>query len=479
MKQSCDYHPTQIAHWGCSECDAKLCPECVVKRDKGGFSKGELLHFCPKCNAPAEWCGVENIIDPFWKRLPKIFAYPFSSIHPIILILIAALLTSLFSGPGLFKMLLRGGLLLIVLKYSFETLKSTASGDLRPPKISPKTISDDIIQVVKQYVLYFIIYALSVWIVTTVSPIIGILFFLVTLFFTPAMIILLVTTSSILHALNPLIFVRLVYRIGWGYLTMYLFLFLLGGAPAVAGQFIVNWLPEALHIFSFNAAQSFYTIISYHLMGYVILQYHDEIGYKVEQEDFKEQTERESEGVQTDAGVVILKEINPLIQDGKYDEAIAVIQKLTHGADIENVELSSRYYNLTKMTKRTSAMLACAVNHLDLLVKEKQKDDALKVYSECMDADPAFMPTANALFSIGDWMNQAGKAERSIKIYNRIVKEYPDNPMVLKSYFRAAQIFNDRLMKPEKAKKILNGLIKKYPEHEMLPQIENYLASMQ
>jgi len=51
--------------------------------------------------------------------------------------------------------------------------------------------------------------------------------------------------------------------------------------------------------------------------------------------------------------------------------------------------------------------------------------------------------------------------------------------VILKSYFRAAQIFNDRLMKPEKAKRILNGLIKKYPDHEMLPQIENYLASMQ
>ena len=479
MKQSCDYHPTRIAHWICSGCSVKLCPECVVKRDKGGFSQGEFLHFCPKCNAPAEWCGVENIIDPFWKRLPKIFAYPFSSIHPIILILITAFLTSLVSGPGLLSMLLRGGLLLIVLKYSFETLKSTASGDLRPPKISQKTISDDILQVVKQYVLYFIIYAASVWIITTISPIIGVLFFLVTIFFTPAMIILLVTTSSILHALNPLIFVRLVYRIGWGYLTMYLFLFLLGGAPAIAGQFFVNWLPETMHVFAFSAAQSFYTIISYHLMGYVILQYHDEIGYKVEQEDFREQTQKESDDKPSDAGAVILKEINPLIQDGKYDEAIALIQKSTRGMEIENVELSSRYYNLTKMTKRTPDMLACAVNHLDLLAQEKQKDEVLTVYTECLDVDPTFLPTAGTLFKIGDWMNQAGKAEGSIKTYNRIIKEYPDNPMVPKTYFRAAQVFNDRLMKPEKAKRILNGLIKKYPGHDIIPQIENYLSSMQ
>jgi len=31
---------------------------------------------------------------------------------------------------------------------------------------------------------------------------------------------------------------------------------------------------------------------------------------------------------------------------------------------------------------------------------------------------------------------------------------------------------------PDKAAKILNGLKKKYPGHEIVPQIENYLASM-
>lgn len=479
MKQSCDYHPTQTAHWVCPECNAKLCPECVVKRDKGGLSQNEFLHFCPKCNAPAEWCGVENIIDPFWKRLPIIFAYPLSSFHPIILILVVGVITSLFSGPGLLNMLIRGALVLMVLKYSFESLKSTASGDLVPPKISSKTISSDIIQVVKQYILYFLIFAASGWLAVTISPIIGLLFFFVIIFFTPAMIILLVTTSSILHALNPLIFVRLVHRIGWGYLAMFLFLSLLGGAPAIAGRMIVSWLPETLHVLFFNAAQSFYTIISYHLMGYVILQYHDEIGYRVEQEDFKDQTMQATDAAQTDAGALILKKISPLIQDGKYDQAVSMIKEMTHGADIENVELSSRYYNLTKMTKKSSDMLECAVNHLELIIKDKQKDESLKVYAECMDIDATFLPTANSLFSIGDWLNQSGKAEKAIKTYNRIIKAYPDSPLVPKSYFRAAQVFNDRLMNPEKAKRILNGLTKKYPEHEMLPQIENYLASMQ
>ena len=84
--------------------------------------------------------------------------------------------------------------------------------------------------------------------------------------------------------------------------------------------------------------------------------------------------------VQADAGAVILKEINPLIQDGKYDEAISIIQKMTQGSEIENRELSSRYYNLTKMTKRTSDMLDCAVHHLELIIADKQKDIAKRMH---------------------------------------------------------------------------------------------------
>ena len=455
-----------------------MCPDCVVARKKGDYYKDELLYFCPKCNRLVEWCGIKNIIDPFWKHLPKIFAYPFSSLHPIALIIALSILLSLFMGPGLFNLLIRGAFFLVVLKYSFEALKSTAGGDLRPPKINLKTISDDIDQVMKQYVIYFVIFMAAGWVYISVSPILGTAFRLLALFFAPSMIILLVTTNSLFHALNPLVFVRIAYRIGWGYVVMYLFLLLLGAAPSVAAHFIFKLLPESLTLFFINMATSYYTIISYHLMGYVILQYHEDIGYKVDHGDFKDHASDDTGPVQTDSGAIILKEINPLIQEGKYDDAIAVIKQRTAAAGIENIELSERYYSLLKMTRQTSEMSDHGISHLDLMIKTNQKKKAFDIYAECTKIDNAFLPTAASLFKMGDWLNESGKFKEAVGTFNRLIKAYPDNSLVPKSYFRAAQIFNDRMMNPEKAVKILNGLIKKYPGHEIMPQIENYLASM-
>ncbi|MEE9118519.1 MAG: B-box zinc finger protein, partial [Calditrichia bacterium] len=103
MKIVCDYHPTKPAHWNCEKCEANLCPACVTRRDQEGYAKGRKLHLCPKCYLPAAWIGVGNLIDPFWKRLPKIFAYGFYP-RPLVLVAIIAVISAFFPNPGIFSL---------------------------------------------------------------------------------------------------------------------------------------------------------------------------------------------------------------------------------------------------------------------------------------------------------------------------------------------------------------------------------------
>jgi len=477
MKEKCDYHPTRTAHWACPQCNAHLCPACVTERDKGGYLQGQVIHLCPKCNAPVDWVGVENIIAPFWHRLPKIFAYPLT-LRTLLLMLILAILSTVVIKMGLLGLLLYGVIWLVVLKYSFEALKATARGDLSPPKLNSETVSQDIHQVLKQYLIYIIIGFVTMWLAVSVNLFLGIVFALVILFFIPAMIILLVTTGSLLHAMNPLIFVPLVTRIGWGYLLMYFFLFLLGSAPAIAGQYIMAFFPIGMHPLLTSFAESYYSIVSYHLMGYVILQYHEQVGYEVAFEDYRDPSEELPAPANIDPDAAVLSEVTPLIQDGKLDEAIAAIRQMTAAAGILGVNLAERYFALLKMKNRKTDLLHHGVDYLDLLAGQNEKTRALEVYAECRALDPKFLPSAGALFKLGGWLNETGKTKAAVGTYNRLVKAYPDSPTLPKAYFRAAQIFNDRLMNPDRARKILKGLLNKYPDHEIAPQIKNYLSSI-
>jgi tetratricopeptide (TPR) repeat protein len=479
MKLFCDYHPTRAAHWNCGQCGAHLCPECVSKRDGGGFGPNKTLHFCPKCNLPCEWVGITNLIEPFWKRMPRIFAYPFSP-APLILIGIMAFASLILQeAPGIMVALIRLVIGLLVLKYAFESLKATARGNLKPPKINSQIIFEDFSLLFKQGGIFLIIGAVGVYVGMNYGFLLAAGFFLVSLFFVPSMIILLVTNNRLFHALNPIVFVGLVFKIGWPYLLMYFFLALIFFAPYYLAPYIFEFFPQKLHFMLDEFARSFYMIVSYHLMGYVILQYHDKIGYEVSFEDFSDpSTQHQVSDSEADPDAPVFSVINPLIQEGKLDEAISQIQSMTKEQGIKGVNLSERYYNLLKIRKRTTELLGHGTHHLKLLVRKNTKSKALKVYVECMRLNPEFLPSAEVLFKLGGWLNESGKAKEALGIYNRLIKSYPQNPIVPKTYFRVAQIFHDRLLNVEKAKKMLGALKAKYPDHDIIPQVTNYLANI-
>ncbi len=478
MKKHCDFHATRTAHWSCSKCGALLCSDCVSKREQGGIASKAPLHFCPRCNLPMDWVGVANVIDPFWNRMPRIFSYPFA-VQPLVFMAVVSGLTLFFSGAGIFSMLMRAIIWLIVLKYSFESLKATARGDLNPPPISLETISDDFQQVFKQFGIYLLIFLASGWVAATLGVFPGYVAMVLLLFLVPAMVILLVTTGSFLHAINPLLFVRLAVRIGWGYLVMFIFLMLLGSAPAFLAHYIIRFFPDGLNAAIFGFAKSFYTIVSYHMMGYVILQYHDRIGYHVDYEDFKDPSADGARAQPADPDAAVLTQITPLIQDGRLEEAIGVIKQMTGSEGIKGLNLSERYYTLLKMKKRTAQLLEHGVRHLELLAAQNERKKALAVYGECLKLDGKFLPKADTLFKIGGWLNESGKIKAAVGVYNRLVKAYSENPLSARAYFRAAQIFHDRLMSTEKARAILKGVMRKYPNHEIIPHVENYLAHLQ
>jgi tetratricopeptide (TPR) repeat protein len=384
----------------------------------------------------------------------------------------------MFLGPGLIKMVVRGAVGMLLLKYAFESLKATARGNLKPPPINSQTITEDINTVLKQYAIIIAMIVAGVIIMLNGGPFLTLLFGLFCLFFLPAMIILLVTSSSFFHAINPVMFIGLAFRIGWPYLLMAFFLLLLQLAPATAGNYIISFLPQALHIPLAAFAGAFYIIITYHLMGYVILQYHERIGYDVDFEDFSDPTIEAAETKAVDPDAPILNAVNPLIQEGKLDEAIEQIKQMTQDQGIKGVNLSDRYYNLLKMRKRTQEMLEHGAGHLGMLVAENDKMKAIKVYSECAKLQQDFLPSADALFKLGGWVNETGKAKPALGIFSRLIKEYPQDPLVPKAYFRVAQIFHDRLMNPDKARKMLGALIQKYPDHDITSIAENYLANI-
>lgn len=474
MKTVCEYHPTRPAEWNCPECNDSFCADCVDTRVVEQYGKKERWHFCPKCNVQVNRLAFENTVETFWNRLPRFFVYPF---HPRPLLLMAALAVAsvLFSGPGLIMMLIRFAIWAVILKYSFAALKSTANGKLIPPKVNLQTISDDFEVVFKQIGIYVIIGFAFFKVAQIAGIVVGLLFLSVAILSIPAMVIVLVATNSLLHAINPMIFARMAWRIGWGYLLMCIFLALLGAAPAVLGRYIIVFLPDILHGFLFTMAKSFYTIISYHLMGYVIFQYHEEIGYEVDLDE--EEASLDKTTPEQNVENELLNKIDILVKEGKLDEAISLIKDETGGV-ISDLNLAERYFNLLKIKQLTPEMLKHGEVYLELLAKEDQRDKLCEVYLECISKKPELTISSSTTFKVASCLNEAGNPKGAIVAYNRFIKANPKNPLIPKAYFLAANVINEKLKNPRKAIGILKGLIKTYPNHEIVPYVQNYIKQM-
>lgn len=485
MPATCDRHPTQPAWWHCPRCHKHLCPHCISRRAGGQFQQ-DTYYFCPKCNIEVNTLELSQVITPYWARLHKFFVYPLSSVQSAGLIVALSLLSIFFSRFGFFSFFFQFIFWSVMVKYSFESLKSTAEGRFQPPPLSNKVLVEDYGIVFKQIGLYFSLLLIFLLFVVKAGPVAIVLYALFCGMALPSMLIILIINDDLGQALNPVLVVGFILRIGWSYFLLLFFLLLLSGAPTAIGYSIIQHLPENLQLFLITVANNYYTLITYHMMGYVILQYHDRLYYPVELETIlasmypaglpaSQDSARSEKSTQHDE---LLNGISALIQEGDLDSAINQIEQQVQIDAIDNLELSERYVGLLKMQKRHRKLLAYASHHLELLVKAGSKSKAIDLYMDCLRMDKTFTPHALTLFKTASWLNETNKNKEAIFALNSLIKRYPKDILVPKAYYRAAQIFHERLQNAEQAKKILNGLVRKFPDHEMASFAKNYLRSL-
>ncbi len=470
MAISCDYHPQKRAHWYCPSCSRNYCSSCAITREVEIYGTKKIHRLCPHCNVDLQSQAAENIIAPFWSILHKFFAYPFQK-QPLILILVLSSAFVLLSGAGLFHSLLRFVLWAVLLKYAFCVLKKTATGSLEAPELSAKNLSDNFEIVFKQIAIYFITGFLFIEVSKTAGPIVGILFLLFAFLSIPAMILVLIATDSLVAALNPMIFVRVAWRIGWGYLLMYFFYILLGSAPNTIIYLSVGHLPLILVLFISFFAKSYYVIISYHLMGYVLYQYHEDIGYNVEVED-QSYLKEATEVLEGDAELV--RRTNILLREGKVKEALQLIRERT-GGNIQNLQLADLYFRLLKTSGATDEMLDFGEKYMEMLAGQADTEKLTQTYMDCASHDRDFPPSASVAFKVAKTLSNRGHHKEAVGAYNQFIKSNPGHNLVPEAYYLAANIIDREFGNTQRALKILKALMKKYPNHGIMPYVKRYV----
>ncbi|MCG8619101.1 MAG: hypothetical protein MI802_22990 [Desulfobacterales bacterium] len=344
---------------------------------------------------------------------------------------------------------------------------------MNPPPISMDTLSSDLDVIFKQLTIYIIMGFIIGLAVALLGKVAGLIAGMLALLLLPAMVILLVSTKRLIQAMNPGAFITLPMRIGGGYLAMYFFLVLLGGGPTVIFNLTKGMLPMAVLPFLIAFFQNYYTLMFYNLMGYVLLQYHEEIGYEVNYEDFHCQG---GPPKRLRPSSPLLTEVEVHIKDGNFGWAMDLLETEIKVKESRNLDLHERYYNLLKLQNLKEKWHEQAMEYIDLLVEADNREKACQVYLECSASDAGFAPSAKGLIRLGGWLKACGQAREAIRAYAAFNREYNKDPRVPLVCFRAAEIFNETFGQKTKARGLLQGIVNTYPDHDIVPSVRNYMS---
>ncbi|MBE0582725.1 MAG: hypothetical protein IH612_03070 [Desulfofustis sp.] len=472
MSVKCTLHRSRAAHFSCDQCGSSLCEDCVTVKKTSTYSGKSTDYFCPACELPVRLEGLGDAMEPFWNRLGAIFLYPFQR-TPFLLTLALALLGAVFSGTFLISLLVW----IVMTKYAYAALIHTAQGSLRAPAITWSLVNENVLQVFKQYVVFALLGLLGGFIFGW-SVIAGFAFAALIIACLPAIIMILVATNSVFQAINPFLFLPIIKRIGWSYLLMYLFLFFLLMAPyALFSVLPVSLMHPMVAGFLYLFFSQIYVVISYHLMGYVLLQYHEEIGYSVDYEFFLENQGTKQKRREKTPEEELKTAIALLVNAGKYQEAI-VRTRPAILEDSPDLEVSEKFLQLLKLAGEQQKAENYAVRHFEILVNNDKKEQATSLFSEIRQtaAGPA---SAESIVKVASWYQERNEYKNALSAYAYFTKHHKSHSLAPHVYFESAKLLHEHANNSTKARQILQGIIRTFPEHVLVPQVTHYLQIVQ
>lgn len=416
----CNYHPLTPATQKCSDCHTSACDECVITGEHYRTKNKALCHVCRK---PTISLGSGFGAEPFWRRLDQSFKYPINTQSILVIVLVAILssIVSFLPFATIFILAVNGAFL----KYGFACLENSTYGNFKPVNVSESFEGG--LSLIVQFLV--IIFGLMIM-VGIVGHFIGLgpaqLLGAVFLLGFPAIIINFALSRSIFNALNPLTMLNLITTIGLPYGLLLALIFIMIGSVGLITQLLLT-LPEFLAVILGTAVSNYYSLVAFHIMGYMIFQYQHKLGF-IAEEDTDNPAEDKGE-LET-----LENEIRIWVKEGETNKVLELYNKALERFPNNN-NLYNKCYRFLIETRNTKRLKNFANIYFDHLIGSNNPSRLTQVIKEIKGIDKEYLPKkplhrhtiAKISFDKGDFLT-------TIKLLNGLHKSHPEYDQLGESY---------------------------------------------
>lgn len=416
---------------------------------------------------------------PYWTRFGSFFAYPFST-GPLLVCLGSAVACAFIELVGwvfqaIFLVLLGGA----ILRYAFGVLERTARGLIEDDLALYESEHGGKYLPYKQWVAILIAVIIAGLTSAFAGPHPGLIVLAGLGLLWPANTMVLALTNSLGDSLAFPKLWFVVRSIGLPYLGLCGCLLLLTFGSAEAMALLAPAVPRALLGAVAGLVFTYFTLVMFRLMGYVLYQYHEVLGFSV-----KVEKAQLAAGSGTHSpGSANAERTAALLREGRYDEAIQLARN-EWAANPDDPGANQRLHRLLlAVPGQDEALLEHARNWLERLLAAGNVVRALEVLDGVWRRQPDFRPTAaSALLPLAEaaYRNRRyDQASRLIQGFDRRFPKHPDTPAV---YLLGARLLIEHHRDEAQAGQVLAFIRQRFPDSpaaQEAAQLEELLARLQ
>ncbi|WP_075184812.1 DUF4013 domain-containing protein [Teredinibacter haidensis] len=433
----CKYHPLVPATYACPGCAINHCDQCAGETNRHGNT---LCHFCEK---PLDSLGTGSSAEPFWRRLQEAFRYPLNG-HALPLIIGISVVTTLLSAIpllGFITFIIYLALTGAMLKYSFRCLERTASGEMSAPDIGD-AYEGGLTLLGKLFLMIIIPSGVITLVAAYISGALAGFLGTVLLISFPAILIQFAQSEEVIDSINPLNAIKLILTIGLPYGVLIAFIMIMMGSVGIINELLGSYssiITRALQ----STVSNYYMVVVFHIMGYMLFQYQDKLGYSARADNLNAPREKED---------ILSAKIDVNLKEGNYNEVVALFTEALKEFP-SSKHFTQNFFDFCCNTKNKTLIGESANHYLRWLQKNREYDALNIAFSTATRTCPDFMPdNPGVRLQLAKTCRAKGIPATAVKLINGMHKAFPKYSNLAEAYTLLANALDDLNKQPQAAK---------------------------
>ena len=403
---------------------------------------------------------------PLRERALQVMHYPSQSGPLSTIAALAAMQAVLTWLPSLIGGFLDLFVWAALFKYSFEVLRWSANGRAEAPQIS-FTVSDQIAAyaVLLLLLIEVLLFAIGGLFGFLTALALG----LVLMAAVPAMVIILALEEGMVRALNPLALVQLAQRIGRPYLLLVGFFCATLIVQSVVAIPLGAILPGFIATFVIACVVDYLMIANFHLIGAIIYEHRDELGYAGHLELHEEMRAG-------DLGGPVIAAARTRAASGDAAGAAALLRDELR-AKPEVVSMHVEYRHWLRECDDKAELVAHGKRFVPLLLESDQEARAVDIARECQLLDPTFaLERAEDVTRVAAAAAAAGQTQVALSLLGGFHKRFRGHADVVGNYLLAARLLAERMNKEMPARALLQQVKLEFLNDPRIGEVDTYIA---